>query len=92
LGQGGGIEFAARFSVEAPVDLTPRETEVLRLVAEGLSNKEIAAALFLSLRTVKFHLVNIYGKLGVSTRTEAAIYALRHGWTRRPPHLSEGTG
>jgi DNA-binding NarL/FixJ family response regulator len=58
--------------------------EVIQLLAEGLSNKEIAGLLFISPRTVNFHLDNIYSKLGVSSRTEAVIYALRHGWVRQP--------
>jgi LuxR family transcriptional regulator, maltose regulon positive regulatory protein len=55
--------------------LSDREIEVLKLVAEGLSNQEIAARLYLSLRTVKFHTSNIYGKLGVKSRTEAVAKA-----------------
>jgi LuxR family maltose regulon positive regulatory protein len=55
--------------------LSERELEVLKLVAEGLSNQEIAARLFLSLRTIKFHTGNIYGKLGVKSRTEAVSKA-----------------
>ena len=51
---------------------------MLQLLAEGMSNKEIAQALVITPRTVNFHLDNIYSKLGVSSRTEAAIYALRH--------------
>lgn len=79
----GGLEINIVFNVEAPIELTGREQEVIQLVAEGLSNKEIAALLYLSPRTVKFHLDNIYSKLGVNTRTEAAIYALRRGWVRQ---------
>ncbi len=55
--------------------LSERELEVLRLVAEGLSNQEIAARLYLSLRTVKFHTGNVYGKLNVKSRTEAVSKA-----------------
>jgi LuxR family maltose regulon positive regulatory protein len=51
--------------------LSEREIEVLRLVAEGLSNREIALRLFLSPNTVRVHTHNIYGKLGVSSRTQA---------------------
>jgi LuxR family maltose regulon positive regulatory protein len=51
--------------------LSPRELEVLHLLADGLSNQEIAGRLYLSLRTIKFHTSNIYGKLGVKSRTEA---------------------
>jgi signal transduction histidine kinase/DNA-binding CsgD family transcriptional regulator len=78
----GGLEFIIRFTMEATIELTEREMEVIRLVAEGRANKEIAAMLYVSPRTVKFHLDNIYSKLGVKTRTEAAIYALRRGWVR----------
>jgi len=77
-----GFELTARFALAPPVELTPREMEVIRLLAEGLSNKEIAALLFISPRTVNYHLDNIYSKLGVGSRTEAAIYALRMGWVQ----------
>ena len=59
-------------------DLTPREMEVLQLVAQGLSNKELAKELTISEKTVKTHLSSIYGKLNLSDRTQAAIYALKH--------------
>lgn len=64
----------------APVEsLTPREFEVLRLVAEGLHNREIAAALGVTEHTIKFHLGAIFGKLGATTRTEAVQKGLRLG-------------
>jgi len=59
---------------------TERELEVLRLAAAGHGNKEIARELDLSLPTVKAHLVNIFNKMGVGSRTEAVLKALRHGW------------
>lgn len=62
--------------------LTEREVEVLRLAARGLSNKEIAAALDLSARTVQVHLGRIFRKLRVASRTEAVIHGLRNGWFR----------
>ena len=61
------------------LDLTPRELEVLRLAAEGLSNSEIGSRLYVTEQTIKFHLGNIYRKMGVSNRTEAAHQALRRG-------------
>lgn len=61
-------------------ELTERELEVLKLAARGRSNKEIAAELFLSARTVQHHLTSIFTKLGVSSRTEAVLHALRMGW------------
>ena len=59
--------------------LTSREAEVLRLVAQGQSNKEIAAELVLSVRTVERHLANAYAKAGLHSRAEAAAFAFRHG-------------
>jgi DNA-binding NarL/FixJ family response regulator len=63
----------------APCSLTPRELAVLRLVAQGRSNREIAEALFVSLPTVKVHVRGVLGKLGVASRTAAAALAIRHG-------------
>ena len=59
--------------------LTQREREVLALLAQGLTNKDIAQALFVSVRTVEAHLRNVYGKLSVRSRTEAALWAVEHG-------------
>ncbi len=60
--------------------LTTREKEVLTLLAHGLTNKEIAQTLILSVRTVEAHLRNIYGKLHVASRTEAALWAVTHNF------------
>ncbi|WP_313540561.1 response regulator transcription factor [Enterococcus sp.] len=60
-------------------DLTNREQEVLLLIAEGRSNQEIADALFITLKTVKTHVSNILSKLEVEDRTQATIYAFKHG-------------
>jgi DNA-binding NarL/FixJ family response regulator len=59
--------------------LTRREAEVLGLLAQGLSNKEIAAILCLSDRTIERHVTGLYRKIGVGRRTEATAYALRYG-------------
>ena len=59
-------------------DLTSRELEVLHLIADGLSNQEIADQLFITLKTVKTHVSNILSKLEVSDRTQATIYAFKH--------------
>jgi DNA-binding NarL/FixJ family response regulator len=67
---------AAEHEVE---NLTPREMEALEMLAEGLSNKEIAARLHISSHTAKFHVNSILGKLGAGTRTEAVIRGLRSG-------------
>jgi len=65
-------------------ELTEREIEVLRLAAQGLSNRQIADALVLSPRTVQSHMANIFGKLQVVSRTEAVMMGLRHGWLKMP--------
>jgi DNA-binding NarL/FixJ family response regulator len=65
-----------------PVDdaLTPREREVLALVARHYSNREVADELVLSIRTVERHVANIYAKLSVSSRRQATAYARHHGY------------
>ena len=65
--------------------LNERELEVLQLLAQGARNKEIAARLFIVPRTVEYHLANIFGKLGVSNRTEAARMAMERGLVTSEP-------
>ena len=66
---------------QRPIDaLSEREVEVLKLVTNGLGNKEIADELFLSIRTVQGHLAHIFEKLQVGSRTEAVVRALKEGW------------
>jgi DNA-binding NarL/FixJ family response regulator len=67
-----------RVRVAYPRGLTEREVEVLRLVAQGLTNKEVAAALSLAAKTVGNHLMHIYEKLGVTTRAAAAVFAMQN--------------
>jgi two-component system nitrate/nitrite response regulator NarL len=64
--------------------LTPRETEIVRLVAQGNGTRRLAEELGVSEKTVRNHLVSIYDKLGVSDRLELAIYAVRHGLAPQP--------
>jgi HD-GYP domain-containing protein (c-di-GMP phosphodiesterase class II) len=64
---------------EGPAGLTPREVEVLRLLARGLSNKEIARRLVISPKTVGNHVEHIYGKIGASSRARAGLFAMQHG-------------
>jgi two-component system, NarL family, nitrate/nitrite response regulator NarL len=61
--------------------LTPRERDVLRLLGEGLSNKDIAHRLTIEVVTVALHLRSLYRKLGVQSRTQAVRLALKEGWT-----------
>jgi len=65
--------------MQATSELTEREREILRLIASGASNKDIALQLFISPNTVKVHLRNIFAKIGAASRTEAAVYAIREG-------------
>lgn len=68
-----------------PPPLTSREIEVLGLLAQGLDNAAIAKHLVLTTRTVQNHVSTIYSKLGVTSRTEAAVLAIRQGWAQVPP-------
>jgi DNA-binding NarL/FixJ family response regulator len=74
---------------ESPEPLTEREVDVLRLLAQGQSNKEVAYTLNIGEKTVKTHVSNILTKLGVSSRTQAALHAVRTGLV--PIHLPEET-
>ncbi len=60
--------------------LTPRESEVLQQLSKGMSNREIAEELVISIKTVEVHVSSILGKLGMSSRTEAVAYAAKRGW------------
>ena len=62
-------------------DLSKRETEVIKLIVDGMSNKEISSALVLSEKTVKNHVSRIFSKLNVNARTQAAVIAMRQGMT-----------
>jgi DNA-binding NarL/FixJ family response regulator len=72
-------EPASRPLAELAEPLTPRESEVLQMLASGLANKEIAARLAISEHTVKFHVASILGKLGAGSRTEAVSLGIRRG-------------
>jgi NarL family two-component system response regulator LiaR len=65
---------------ESVEQLSQREMEVLRLAAQGMTNRQIANELVISERTVQAHLSNVFGKMGVGSRTEAVLYGLRKGW------------
>jgi DNA-binding NarL/FixJ family response regulator len=75
-GQSREEEREARASIE---QITPREKEVLQALGEGLSNKEIAARLHVSVDTERTHMMNILNKLGVHSRLQALLFAARHG-------------
>jgi NarL family two-component system response regulator LiaR len=77
------LHGAAPGAVNPFTELSERELEVLRLVADGRSNEEIAARLVISEKTVKSHVSNVLGKLHVADRTQAAVYAWREGVVRR---------
>jgi two-component system nitrate/nitrite response regulator NarL len=79
LGRTGSLPESVERSSGDPIDLTPRERQVLDLVAEGLPNKAIASRLDISEHTVKFHINSILNKLGAQSRTEAVTLATRSG-------------
>lgn len=76
------MEEVAGGDEDASEPLTPREREVVGLIAGGLSNKRIAAELGISEKTVKAHVSNALGKLGLSDRTQLAMHAVRQGWVQ----------
>jgi len=78
LRRGSGSATSPRTPVDVELPLTKRESEVLQRVAQGLSNKEIAKVLEISYETVKEHVQHILRKIGVTDRTQAAIWAVRH--------------
>jgi len=79
---------AASMGSDSPGGLTRRELEILRLVAEGRSNSQLARMLWVTEQTVKFHLSNVYRKLGVSNRTEASRWAQLNGLLPQEPEES----
>jgi two-component system, NarL family, response regulator LiaR len=79
---GRGVTRSALGEDGPEVPLTPRERDVLHAAARGLANKQIAAELGVSARTVQTHLTSIFAKLGVGSRTEAVLLALKRGWVR----------
>lgn len=65
--------------ISNPYDLTERELDVLSLISEGMSNKDVAMKLYISVGTVKWHLNNLYGKMNVKSRYEAIVIAKEKG-------------
>lgn len=68
-------------------DLTPREMEILQLIIAGKTNKAIASEIYVSEKTVEFHLENIYTKIGMRTRLMAGIWALKQGLQDEPREI-----
>jgi DNA-binding NarL/FixJ family response regulator len=73
------VRHALHQVIAVPQELTDRETDVLKLMTSGISNREIAKALRISEGTVRNHASSIFSKLGVTDRTKAVLYALREG-------------
>jgi DNA-binding NarL/FixJ family response regulator len=81
----GGMAFAVRPRTTGRAHLTPREHDVVRLVADGRSNDEIGATLGIGSKTVETHLSRIFERFGISSRAELAARAVREGWLDVPP-------
>jgi DNA-binding NarL/FixJ family response regulator len=83
-----GLPEHSETSIAKQAGLTDRETVILKAVAKGLSNQAIGKELWVTEQTIKFHLTNIYRKLNVNNRTEAARYAYQHGLVGNPAYES----
>jgi DNA-binding NarL/FixJ family response regulator len=81
----GGLAFSVRPTKAGLARLSPREHDVVRLVADGKTNDEIGAALQIGSKTVETHLARLFERLGVASRTELAMRAVREGWLDVPP-------
>jgi DNA-binding NarL/FixJ family response regulator len=77
--EGTLIEYSQEENMADLSDLTARELEILQLVIAGLTNKAIANQIYISEKTVEFHLDNIYSKIGARSRLMASVWALHHG-------------
>ncbi|GAB6931258.1 response regulator transcription factor [Paenibacillus sp. JCM 10914] len=77
--EGAGVGIQPDPKPQELASLTPRETEVLQLIASGMNNREISEALFITEKTVKTHVSHLLDKLGLADRTQAAIFALKNG-------------
>ena len=86
---GPGTECGAYAVLGEEVGLTPRETEILRLLTLGLSNQQIADECFLSINSVKSYIRSAYRRIGVTSRSQAVVWCLQHGF--EPPHEEPGT-
>ena len=84
----GGLAFSVRPGGGTVARLSPREHDVVRLVAGGLTNDEIGAELGIGSKTVETHLARLFERLGVASRTELAMRAMREGWLDVPPSIS----
>jgi two-component system response regulator DesR len=81
----GGLAFSVRPTSAGLARLSPREHDVVRLVADGRTNDEIGSALRIGSKTVETHLARLFERLGVTSRTELAMRAVREGWLDVPP-------
>jgi DNA-binding NarL/FixJ family response regulator len=84
----GGLAFSVRPGGRSVARLSPREHDVVRLVAAGQTNDEIGADLGIGSKTVETHLARLFERLGVASRTELAMRAVREGWLDVPPTVS----
>ena len=85
----GGLAFDVRPDAAQRIRLSRRESQVIRLVAEGCSNDEVGTALGIGAKTVETHLARLYERFGIGSRTELATRALREGWLDLPTDVAQ---